>query len=343
VCLTKAHGKSQNDGNGKRGESVELEKVKGIVTLVLIVIIVMSAFVVVYSSRGSQRTVGDIVVVDSQGYKTTLESVPDRIISIAPSVTPILFEIGVGDKVVGLTAYDDSPYNFSAWFAAGNMTSVGGFSTPSLEIILSLQPDVIFTTDINNAIIPNMRNLGLNVIVVGPKSIEDIYQTIKLIGKATGAENNAEKLVNKLTSQINNVVSTINAANIAAKPVVYFEIWLSNAGFMTVGANSWQNDVITTAGGINMFSTTPEEYPITSLEVIITDNPDVILLPTDMGGAPSYGSVDTVRARPGWNTISAVKNDHIYVIDADLFNQPGIRVAEQVQTIAACLYPDLFP
>ncbi|MDR2707863.1 MAG: cobalamin-binding protein [Nitrososphaerota archaeon] len=317
-------------------------KIKVIIALVLMVIIATSAFIVIYPNRSSQQAKEGITIIDSQGYKTTLESTPNRIISIAPSVTPILFEIGVGDKIVGLTTYDDAPYNFSAWFAAGNMTSVGGFSTPSLEIILSLQPDVIFTTDINDAMIPNMRNLGLNVIVVGPKDINDIYQTIKLIGKATGAEKKADTLVNSLTSQINNVVATINAANIAAKPTVYFEIWLSNAGFMTVGVDSWQNDVITMAGGVNLFSTVSEEYPITSLEVIITDNPDVILLPTDMGGAPSYGSVDTVKARPGWSTISAVKNDQIYIIDGALFNQPGIRVAEQVQTIAACLYPNLF-
>jgi iron complex transport system substrate-binding protein len=319
-----------------------LKKSTVIVTFVLIAIIAVSAFFVVYSTKNSQQSHGRISITDSQGYKTTLESVPNRIISIAPSVTPILFEIDVGDKIVGLTDYDNYPYDFSAWFKAGNLTSVGGFSTPNLEVIISLQPDVIFTTDINDAMIPNMRDLGLKVIVVGPKSIDDIYQTVKLIGKATGAESNAAALVNELTNQINSVVATVTAANIATKPTVYCEIWCSNAGYMTVGASSWLSDVINKAGGVNLFSAVAEEYPFTSLEVIITDNPDVILLPTDMGGAPSYGSVATVKARPGWSTINAVKDGRIYVIDSNLFNQPGIRVAEQVQTIAACLYPNLF-
>ncbi|MDR2720651.1 MAG: helical backbone metal receptor, partial [Nitrososphaerota archaeon] len=202
---------------------------------------------------------------------------------------------------------------------------------------------VIFTTDINDAMIPHMRDIGLSVIVVGPKSVDDIFQTIKLIGKATGAENNADKLVNRLNSQINAVIATINDADITQKPVVYCEIWSSNAGFMTVGSTSWLNDVINKAGGDNLFKNSAEEYPTTSLEVIITNNPDVILLPTDMGGAPSYGSVNEVKNRPGWNTISAVKNNNIYIIDADLFNQPGIRVADQIQTIATCLYPEFFP
>jgi len=320
-----------------------LEKTKLIIALALIVIIAVSATFVVYLSQNSQQSRDGITIIDSQGYQTTLKTVPERIISIAPSVTPILFEIGVGDKVVGLTEYDDSPYDFSAWFAEGNMTCVGGFSTPNLETIISLHPDVIFTTDINSAMLPNMRNLGLNVIVVGPQSIDEIYQTIKLIGKATGAENNANALVNKLTNQINNVVATINNADITQKPTVYCEIWSSTAGFMTVGSKSWINDVIDKAGGINLFSHSAEEYPTTSLEVIITNNPDIILLPTDMGGAPSYGSVNAVKNRPGWNTINAVKNNHIYILDADLFNQAGIRVADQVQTIATHLYPELFP
>jgi iron complex transport system substrate-binding protein len=320
-----------------------LDKTKIIITITLIAIIAVSTVFVVYSTQNSNQSRDGIIITDSQGYTTTLKTVPDRIVVIAPSVTPILFEIGVGDKVVGLTEYDTAPYDFSTWFAAGNMTCVGGFSSPNLETIISLQPDVIFTTDINSVMLPNMRDLGLNVIVVGPKSIDEIYQTIKLLGKATGAENNAEALVNRLTNQINDVIATINAANIAQKPTVYCEIWSSTAGFMTVGSSSWLNDVINKAGGINMFNNVNEEYPTTSLEVIITNNPDVILLPTDMGGEPSYGSVNAVKNRPGWNTINAVKDNHIYIIDADLFNQPGIRVADQVQTIAACIYPQLFP
>ena len=319
-----------------------MEKTKLIITLVLIAIIAISAVFVVYSTQISQSREG-ITITDSQGYQTTLNGVPDRIISIAPSVTPILFEIGVGDKVVGLTDYDDAPYDFSAWFAAGNMTSVGGYSTPNLETIISLQPDIIFSTDINDVMISNMRDLGLNVIVIGPSSIDEIYQTIKLIGKATGAENNADVLVNRLTNQINNVVATINAANIVEKPTVYYEIWCSSAGYMTIGSNAWLADVIDKAGGVNLFNQVTQAYPTTSSEVIITNNPDVILLPTNMGEVTSYGSVDEVKARPGWNTINAVKTNRIYVLDETLLTQPGLRVAEQVQTIASCLYPDSFP
>ncbi len=321
-----------------------MNKKIAITVIALIAILSVSSVYAIYTLQNkTPQTQGTISITDSEGYTTNLTAVPNRIISIAPSITPILYEIGVGDKVVGLTDYDDSPYNFTAWFAAGNMTSVGGFSTPKLETIVTLKPDIIFTTDINDAMLPNMRNIGLNVVVVGPKSIDDIYQTIKLIGKATGAEDNATKLVNTLTDKINSVVTTINAANIEKKPTVYYEVWASNAGYMTIGSEAWMNDVISKAGGINLFGNVTQEYPNTSSEVLIADNPDVILLPTDMGGAPSYGSLADVKARPGWSNINAVKNNRIYVLDSSLLNEPGIRIADQVQAIAECLYPNLFP
>lgn len=118
---------------------------------------------------------------------------------------------------------------------------------------------------------------------------------------------------------------------------------LGNAGYMTIGADAWMNDVINKAGGVNLLGNVTEEYPTTNSEVLIKENPDVILLPTDMGGAPSYGSVAEVKARAGWSNINAVKNERIYVLDAELLNEPGIRIADQVQAIAKCLYPNLFP
>lgn len=318
---------------------------KKIIAIIAVVVIITSAFVYVYYTSQTNNPQGQsgILIIDSQGYQTTLPSIPQRIISLAPSVTPILYEIGVGDKIVGLTEYDDYPYDFSAWFKAGNMTCVGGFATPNIEAIMLLDPDIIFTTNINDAEIPNMRELGYKVIVVGPTSIDGIYETILLIGKATGAEDNATVLVNRLSNQISDIQSTITAANIAEKPTVYYEIWFDESGLMSAGSGSWINDVIVKAGGINIFANETQEYPRTSSEVVLYRNPDVILLPTNMGtGTPFYGSVAEVKARPGWSAIDAIKNNRLYVIDQDIFNEPGARVADQVQSVAASLYPQLF-
>ncbi|MCW3996821.1 MAG: cobalamin-binding protein [Candidatus Bathyarchaeota archaeon] len=315
-----------------------------IVTVVIIVVVLAALTYGYYSaSNPASHKQESITVVDDQGYQTTLTGIPQRIVSLAPSVTPILFELGVGDKVVGVTKYDDYPYNFSAWFEAGNMTCVGGFSTPNMEAIASLNPDLIFSTNINDASIPNMRELGYKVIVVGPTSIEGIYRTIALIGKATGTEDRATQIVQTLNSQISDIEARIAAANITQKPTVYYEVWCDASGIMSAGSGSWINDVISRAGGINIFANESQEYLTTSSEVIVQRNPSVILLPTNMGtGTPFYGSVEDVKARPGWSAIDAVKNNRIYIIDQDLFNEPGCRVADQVRAVAASLYPQLF-
>ncbi len=290
--------------------------------------------------QNQSSTQQNITLVDDEGYVTTLPSIPQRIISVAPSNTQILFAIGVGDKVVGVTDYDNYPYNFTAWIESGNMTSIGGYQTPNTEAIELLHPDLILCDNINDALIPTWRSLGLKVLAVNPTSINGIYKDIALVGTATGAEANATSLIANLTIRINEIEQKIANANETTKPMVYYELWYNP--FISAGSTSFINDVITAAGGINIFANETQQYPTVSSETIVQLNPDVILLPTNMGAGTFYGSVDQVKERPGWNTISAVQNNRIYVIDQDLFSEPGPRIADQIQTIAAVLYPNLF-
>jgi iron complex transport system substrate-binding protein len=295
------------------------------------------------NSQQQQPTQESFSVVDDEGHVTTFDSVPQRLISLAPSTTQMLFALGVGDKVVGVTDYDDYPYNFSAWIEAGNMTSVGGYSTPNMEAIATLQPDLILATSINSADVVTMRSLGYNVIVTNPTSINGVYQDISMIGRATGAEETASDLITSISTQISNIATKIADANLTENPTVYYEVWYDPSYLMSAGSASWINDVIDNAGGVNIFGDVNQQYPTTSSEVIVQKNPDVILLPTDPGsGMAFYGSIDDVKARPGWNTISAVQNDHVYTIDEDLFSVPGPRIGDQVQAVAECLYPQLF-
>jgi iron complex transport system substrate-binding protein len=283
----------------------------------------------------------NITIVDDEGYVTILPTVPNRVVSVAPSNTQIMFAIGAGDKIVGLTDYDNYPYNFSAWIAAGNMTSIGGYSTPNKETIVSLNPDLILATKINDADVVTLRGLGLKVLVLEPKNVANVMQDISLLGRVTNKESAANTLISTLNAQIDAVVAKIAAANVTAKPTVYYEIWWGPA--MSVGKDTWVNDIITKAGGVNLFGNLTDEWPTVSSETIASLNPDVIVLPTSMGWTPSYGTQADVIARPGWSNINAVKNNRIAVIDGDLFAEVGPRVAEQVQTLAKALYPNLFP
>jgi iron complex transport system substrate-binding protein len=313
-----------------------------IVAIVAVIVVVAAGFIYYNMAPGTNNTGNGVTVTDDEGYTTTFTSTPERIISLAPSNTQILFAIDVGNKVVGVTDYDHYPYNFSAWIAAGNMTSIGGFSTPNKEIIATLQPDLILATPINDPDVVSLRDLGYKVLVLNPNDVAGVLNDITIVGKATGADQSATTLVNSIKSQINSIEGKIAAANLP-KPLVYYEVW--TPPLMSAGNNSFINDVILKAGGINIFQNETEQYPTVSSETIVYDNPDVILLPTDMantGEAPFYGSVDQVKARPGWSTISAVQNNRVVVVNGDLFAEAGPRIAEQIAAAANAFYPELF-
>jgi iron complex transport system substrate-binding protein len=314
-----------------------------VATIIIIISIVSAALIYInYNTPKQTAAQNNITLVDDEGYVTNLTSVPQRIISLAPSNTQIVFAIGAGDKVVGVTDYDHYPYNFTAWIAAGNMTSVGGFSTPNKEVIASLHPDLILATIINDPDVVTLRSLGYKVLILNPNNVTGVLQDISLVGRATDTDKNATAVINN----INNEISTINAKIAAAnetKPLVYYEVW--NDPLMSAGSTSFINDVIAKAGGQNIFENETQQYPTVSSETIVQKNPDVILLPTDManpGEAPFYGSVDQVKARPGWNSINAVKNNRVVVVDGDLFAEAGPRIGDQIAAAAKAFYPDLF-
>jgi iron complex transport system substrate-binding protein len=311
-----------------------------IATAIIIAIVISAALLLTNSIPGISQNSGTYTITDDEGYLTEFTSVPQRIISLAPSNTQILYAIGVGDRVVGVTDYDQYPYNFTAWFEAGNMTSIGGFSTPNKETIASLNPDLLLATTIHDADLPTFRNLGYKVLVLNPTDVNSVLNDILMVGKATNSEQSAQNLVDSINSEIDSISQKIAAAHME-KPKVYYEVWLD----MSAGSTSFINDVITKAGGENIFGTEVDQYPTVSSETIVQKNPDIILLPTEManaGEAPFYGSVDEVKARPGWNTISAIQNDRIVIVDGSLFAEAGPRIGEQIAVTAKALYPELF-
>jgi iron complex transport system substrate-binding protein len=314
-----------------------------IATIITVVAVVFSAFI--YISHAPSQNESSISpqgtsFVDDEGTVTTLTSVPQRIVSLTPSATQILFAIGAGDKVVGVTSYDNYPYNFSAWAAAGNMTIDGGYGSPNMETIATLHPDLIIGDTINDASYPSMRALGWKVIVLNPTTVAGIEQDIMLVGRATENEAQATQVVDNITGTIDNIAAKIAAANITTTPTVYYEMY--SIPLMSAGATNWVSDAIAKAGGINIFENESQAWLTISSETVVKMNPDVIFLPSGTGGMAQYGSIAQVEARPGWNTVSAVQNNRIYIVNQDLFEEPGPRVAELIQNLADCLYPQLF-
>ena len=281
----------------------------------------------------------NLTLVDDRGYVLNLTSYPNRIVSLAPSNTEILFAVGAGDKVVGVTDYDNYPYNFSAWIQAGNLTSVGDYWTPNIEAIVALEPDLILAAFAQEEVVNNLRGMGYKVLVLDPDNIDDILKDVVLLGRATDRNIEAAILVNNLRHRIDAVVSKVAGA--ASTPKAYYEVWYDP--LWSVGSASWEHELIEKAGGINIFADQSLKYFETSSEAIIERNPDIMIFPLGHGaGPPFWGSFNQVKARPGWDAISAVQNDRLYTIDADIVSRPGPRIVDALETLAEIIHPELF-
>jgi iron complex transport system substrate-binding protein len=280
--------------------------------------------------------------VDDTGYTTSMDTIPNKIISLAPSTTEIVFALGLDEKVVGVDSYSDYPYDFSAWIAAGNMTSVGDFSNPNMEVVASLEPDLILATGgVQAETVGTLRDLGYKVLVLNPSSINGVLMNIELIGNATGKTAEANALINDITSRMNAVVNKVADAS---KPKVYYETWYDPTSLWTAGAKAWQNELIEKAGGVNIFADQQLDYFQSTAEAVIERNPDVILLPEEgMGkGEPFWVSLDAVKARPGWSSVSAVQNDRLVTVDSNTIARAGPRVADILEDLAEAFHPELF-
>jgi len=280
-----------------------------------------------------------VTIVDTMGNVVTFTEPPERIVSLAPSNTEILFAVGAGDKVVGITDYCNYPYDFSAWIQAGNMTSIGSYYGPSVEPIVALEPDLILASSGSLDAAANLADLGYNVLVVEGYTIDDVLGDILLVGRAVDKNTEAAAIVSNMRARIDSV--TTQAAGATTTPTVYHEVW--NEPLMSIGPDNFIDELITLAGGENIFNDATTSWPMVSSESVITKNPDVIFFPDMyMGQGNFYDTIEAVEGRPGWDSITAVQNDSLYEINADIISRSGPRLVDALELIAKMVHPEIF-
>ena len=249
------------------------------------------------------------------------QSIPQRIVSLSPASTEILFAVGAENQIVAVSDFSDYPPQ------AQNLPKVGGFDgkTLSLEKILSFNPDFVYLTNVmHNHLIPHFESLNIDYYLSDANSFEQVKNEILQIAKITGHTSTGENLVKEIDSAINK----INSQNqLLRKPTVYWEVW--NSPFMSAGNSSFINDLINTAGGINIFQEIAQAYPTVSEETIVAKNPQIIIIPQNSGI-----TVDSVKNRKGWSQIDAVKNDKIFIVDDNLLTRSGARIGESAEYLA---------
>ncbi len=264
---------------------------------------------------------------DTKGAVT--EKHKPRYISLAPSTTEILFALGLDEEIVGISTYCNWPPK------AKSKEKIGEFSQVNMEKILSLKPDYVFCTGLEQAgIIRELRRFKLKVYVADPKNMEELINSIRGIGKIIDKIKEAEDLIKNMAVQIEEISSKVKLIPQEKRPKVFIEIW--HDPLTTAGKGSFLDELITLAGGLNIASDTKRAYSIFSPEAVIKRNPDCIILAYMDKEKP----IKLLGGRFGWKEISAVKNNRLYNdINPDLLLRPGPRVAQGVKEIYKRLYP----
>lgn len=266
------------------------------------------------------KLLSQIEIYDDLGRKIELQNPPERIVSLAPSITETLFFLGLGDKVVGVTKYCNYPPE------AQSKTIIGGVIDPNYEIILSLKPDIVMMTVEGNTkeSFNKLSDLGLKIFVTNPRNFEGVFKTILDIGKICKVETRAKFLVDSLRAELEKIKKISSGKH---KPKVF--VLLSLNPLMTAGKNTFINEIIENAGGINIGKNSKQNYPIFNREEILKLNPDIIILTES-----KIGKDELLNLFPEWKHINAIKENKIFKIDPDILLRPSPRVVLATKIIA---------
>lgn len=261
---------------------------------------------------------------DDLGREVIVVEVPQRIVSISPACTEILFALGLEDRVVGVTQYCDYPPE------AAEKPKIGTFTTPNLEAIMALQPDLVLSTGgVQTDTLDRMDQLGLTVYAVNAATFDKTVEDIRQVGEITGTSARAEEIARDMEDRAAAIDLEVEESQATGKgrPRVFYEIFYENSVW-TAGSSSIISDLIDRAGGENIAAVESADYYEFSVERLIAENPQVYLV-----GSGSMADPGDITGRQGWDRIAAVKDGRVYVIDENLVYRTGPRLIDGLEAI----------
>ncbi|HLO04190.1 MAG TPA: ABC transporter substrate-binding protein [Symbiobacteriaceae bacterium] len=273
----------------------------------------------------STQTTYPLTVTDDAGRSVTLAAEPKRVVSVAPSNTEMLFALGKGDLLVGRSDFDDYPPE------ATKLPSIGGYVPPNYEAIMGAQPDLVLVIGGSVAERDKLANeYKLPVLVLDPKTLNDVYKDLALLGQVVNAQPAATKLVDQMKADVAAVVTKVAGK---PKPTVFYEVW--HDPLMTAGQETFINDLITLAGGVNIGADV-KGWTNYSLEQVQAKDPDLYIT--------SKEAVASVGQRSGFGGLKAIKAKKVFGMDdPNLGVRPGPRLILGLQWFAKTIHPELFP
>lgn len=277
---------------------------------------------------GEPAPADTLVFRDDMERTVRFASPPERIVSLVPPFTEILFALGAGESVVGRSRYGDHPPE------ARDVPSVGEGMRPSLELVRAREPDVVllFAGAANRSSVERLDELGTPALALRHDGLEDLYRNVRRLGRLTGREAEAGALVRRIRCRLDAVSEVTSGSD----PVrVYYEVWSDPP--VTVGAGSYLDTLLTVAGGRNVFGDLDAPSPRVSLEAVAERRPEAVVMSARAG----EGGRTPPSERPGWGELEAVAEGRVHRVDGDLVHRLGPRLGEAAAALAARLHPEL--
>lgn len=252
-------------------------------------------------------------------FTTAVWAAPQRIVSLAPSITENLFALGVGNRVVGVTSWCNYPAE------AKTKTVVGDAISLNLELVLSLEPDlVVGDATLGQSHLETLNKLGIPTFVIAPSTISQVQTALVELGEAVGAADRGRELAQEMAARLSKLVENVDRG---FKPRVWIEVW--HDPLMTAGPGSFMHELIELAGGENIAADADTPWPMFSEEVVIERDPQVIIL-------TSY-NLEEVLSRPAWQETSAFRNGQVFEVNPDLYSRTTTRILDALEELISIL------
>ncbi len=266
-----------------------------------------------------------ITHTDDLGHTVTLARAPQRIVSLAPSITETLFALGLDSSIAGVTEYCDYPP------AARSKPRIGGIMNPNVELIIARHPDLVLMTGSGNmrADYDKLTAAGVTVFVSYPRTIDGIYKSITDVGALCARAGEADSLVRHLRSRQDSLIRQA-----AAQPKQSVLMLLSLHPIVAIGPGTFLDELITLANGDNIAHTATTSYPLLSREEILRRQPDALVATNDI----VHSAGDILTAFPEWKTLEAVRQGRVRVVDASIVSRPGPRIIDGLEAVVRAIH-----
>jgi iron complex transport system substrate-binding protein len=268
-----------------------------------------------------------LTLPESDGSSLTLTGLPQRIVSLSTAATEIFCALGAGDQLVAVELNANCPPGSDA------KPKLDAYQ-PNPEAIVAYRPDLVFVFDDPSNIVETLRRLGTRVLYLKlPTTLAGVIDQIEILGRVSGHRGTALQVTQGIRDRV--AIIHQKLASVSRGPRYYYEL---DPTYFTVSDHSFVGDLYNQLKGQNIASGASQDYPQLSAEIIIQHDPEVIVI----GDGPAGVSAQTIRQRPGWQQISAVRTGRFCVVDVDIVNVPGTKIVDALGILARCLYPDLF-